>query len=162
MKQVILLLAAAVGFMACKSGDKKKADTGISADSEIKRTKDSIIKANNEATAQQAADTNNTSVQWLDSTFLDLGKQKEGKPIEITFRFKNTGNKNLVIQSVTAGCGCTIPETPQQPFAPGETGTIKAKFNGIGNGETRKDVNVTANIVPATQTLTFRMELVKK
>lgn len=105
---------------------------------------------------------NNTTIQWLDSTYLDLGKQKEGKEIEITFRFKNTGNKNLVIRSVSAQCGCTIPEKPEKPFAPGEEGVIKAKYNGSGHGETRKEVYVTANTNPSSShTLTFRADLAK-
>ncbi|MBK6384288.1 MAG: DUF1573 domain-containing protein [Chitinophagaceae bacterium] len=103
-----------------------------------------------------------TTIQWLDSTYLDLGKQKEGKEIEISFRFKNTGTKNLVIETVTAQCGCTIPEKPEQPFAPGEEGVIKAKFNGSGHDETRKQVYVKANISPdGADTLTFRAQLVK-
>ena len=77
--------------------------------------------------------------------------------MRVSFRFKNTGTKNLIIQSVTAQCGCTIPEKPEKPFAPGEEGVIKAKYNGSGHGETRKEVYVTANTnLPDKHTLTFR------
>ncbi len=80
----------------------------------------------------------------------------------MTFRFKNTGNKSLVIENVTAQCGCTIPEKPEKPFAPGEEGVIKAKYNGSGHGEVRKEVYVTANTSPdKAYTLTFHVELTK-
>jgi hypothetical protein len=160
MKPVVVILFAATSFIACKSGDKKAIISQATRDS---LTKDSIIKqANGNNTNISTDTTNNTTIQWLDSTYLDLGKQKEGKEIEITFRFKNTGSKNLVIQNVTAQCGCTIPEKPEKPFAPGEEGVIKAKYNGSGHAETRKEVYVTANTNPAnTHTLTFRAELVK-
>jgi hypothetical protein len=163
MKKVLILLLAAAGLSACGSGDKKMTDEEIG-----KRIKDSIAAANNttltRAPGEPAAEQmENTTIQWLDSTFVDLGKKPEGKEIEISFRFKNTGNKPLVIQSVSASCGCTVPEKPEKPFAPGEEGVIKAKFNGIGNGEVRKDVHVTANTNPsAAHTLTFRTELIKK
>jgi hypothetical protein len=106
---------------------------------------------------------NFTSITWLDSTFKDLGKVKEGEVVEVTYRFKNTGTHNLVISEVHAGCGCTTPETPQQPYAPGEEGVIKAKFDSKGRpGPAHKDVTVTANTLPnSTSLLTFQVEVLK-
>lgn len=153
MKQVVVILFAAISFMACKSSDKKATRSEITTDSIDGKDMTSIIPPDT---------ANFTTIQWLDSSYLDLGKQKEGKEIEISFRFKNTGNKNLVIETVNAQCGCTIPEKPEQPFAPGEEGVIKAKYNGSGHGETRKQVYIKANIKPyGTDTLTFRAELEK-
>ena len=82
--------------------------------------------------------------------------------VEVSYRFKNAGDKNLVIANVSASCGCTVPEKPEKPFAPGEEGVIKAKFNSKGRskGETRKDVFVTANTKPENLTqLSFRVEI---
>jgi hypothetical protein len=148
MKKIFLVLWIATGFLACKTNDKKV--TKMTAEDSAK------IESAMKDTA------NYTTIQWLDSTYLDLGKQPEGKAIEMTFKFKNTGTKNLVIQNVTAQCGCTIPEKPEKPIAPGEEGIIKAKFNGSGHGEIRKEVYVTANTSPnPAHTLTFRAELIK-
>ena len=145
--------------MACKSGDKKVDGLDKITDS-LAIAKQNLLKG---ATATGPIDTSNfTSIQWLDSTYLDLGQQKEGKEITISFRFKNTGTKNLVIENVSAQCGCTIPEKPEKPFVPGEEGVIKAKFSGAGHDETRKQVYVKANISPdGADTLTFRTQLVK-
>ncbi|MEI2739642.1 MAG: DUF1573 domain-containing protein [Chitinophagaceae bacterium] len=159
MKKAVAILVAVISLAACKSGDKKATADVVNKDSLDQTMKDSL--AGNPANPPVADTANNTTIQWLDSTYLDLGKQKEGKEIEISFRFKNTGSKNLVIQSVSAQCGCTIPEKPEKPFAPGEEGIIKAKYNGSGHGETRKEVYVTANTSPASHTLTFRAELNK-
>lgn len=148
MKKIFLVLMVAVSFLACQTNDKKV----------------SKMTAEDSARIESAMkDTANyTTIQWLDSTYLDLGKQPEGKAIEMTFKFKNTGTKNLVIQNVTAQCGCTIPEKPEKPVAPGEEGIIKAKFNGSGHGEVRKEVYVTANTSPnPAHTLIFRTELIK-
>lgn len=156
MKKVLLIPVIALSIIACKSGDKKAADTGVVKDSLTNGTTTDVPVVTPPDTA------NFTSIQWLDSTYLDLGEKKEGKEIAISFRFKNTGTKNLVIESVTAQCGCTIPEKPEQPFAPGEEGVIKAKYNGSGHDETRKQVYVKANIKPdGADTLTFRAMLVK-
>lgn len=163
MKYPFVLLVAATSLLACESSDKK-AKGNLSPEDSLRMVKQQLIdEAAKTATPPVVADmANYTTIQWLDSTFIDLGKQKEGKEIEITFRFKNTGTKNLVIESVNAQCGCTIPEKPENAFAPGEEGVIKAKFNGAGHDETRKQVYVKANIQPdGADTLTFRAQLVK-
>lgn len=148
MKKGLLVLFAAIGMIACKTSDKKIGRVS---------TQDSAAFAN------AMNDTANyTTITWLDSTYIDLGKQPEGKSIELSYRFKNTGNKNLVIQNVTAQCGCTIPEKPERPIEPGEEGVIKAKYNGSGHGEVRKEVYVTANTSPnPAHTLVFHAELIK-
>jgi len=153
MRSVAVLILLAAGLMACKSSDKKAPGSGILKDPAKKEA----------ISSEQVMDTASfTTIEWLDSTYLDLGEQKEGKEQLISFRFKNTGNKNLVIENVSAQCGCTIPEKPEKPFTPGEEGVIKAKFNGSGHDETRKQVYVRANIKPdGNDTLTFRAFLVK-
>jgi hypothetical protein len=149
MKQISFFLLAAAFTVACNSSDKKTETS----------TNDSTSVVS--PTAATSADS--TTIQWLDSTYLNLGKLNEGKEVEITYRFKNTGTKNLIIANVTAQCGCTIPEKPEQPFAPGEEGIIKAKFNGSGSGQIRKEVYVTANTSPASShTLSFGAEIIKK
>jgi hypothetical protein len=103
-----------------------------------------------------------TTVAWLDSTSIDLGRIKEGQVVEARFHFKNTGDKNLVIERVSASCGCTVPETPEKPIPPGGEDVIKAKFDSRGKpGEQHKEVYVTANIAEGTQTLRFKVEVTK-
>jgi hypothetical protein len=81
----------------------------------------------------------------------------------VSFRFKNTGNKPLIISRVWAQCGCTVAETPQKPYAPGETGVIKAAFNSTGKpGLNSKEVYMSANTNPSTSTLVFRVEVKSK
>lgn len=136
----------AAGLFACQSADTK-AEKALTPEQKENATKDSA---------------NFTTIQWLDSTYRDLGKVKEGQVVEVSFRFKNSGTKNLVIANVSASCGCTVPEKPEKPYAPGEEGVIKAKFDSKGRpkGEARKEVFVTANTSPENlTTLAFRVEI---
>jgi hypothetical protein len=147
MKKILVTLVIAASLFACKNNDKKSA--GLSQEER------------NKAIADTA---NFTTIQWLDSTYKDLGKIKEGDVIEVSFRFKNSGTKNLIFSNVAASCGCTIPEKPEKPFAPGEEGTIKAKFNSQGKplGPVRKEIYATANTNPVSNTLTFSVEITNK
>lgn len=86
-----------------------------------------------------------TTVQWIDS-LVDFGTVKDGEKANINFRFKNTGDKPLIVQSVVAGCGCTVPEYTKEPVMPGGEGFIKAVFNSVGQPPTvHKSINVAMN-----------------
>jgi Protein of unknown function (DUF1573) len=139
MKQLLCIFAAAVCLVACQQRGSKT--------------------AGEQPAAPVFDSTSLTTIQWIDSTYQDLGTVKEGPEVDIAFKFKNTGDKNLVIENVTAGCGCTIVEKPKEPFAPGETGTIKAKFTTKGHPNTNeKSIFVTSNTkVNPDQELKFRI-----
>ena len=89
-----------------------------------------------------------TSVHMLDSTY-NFGKVTEGTKVVFDYHFRNTGRKPLVIASATASCGCTVPEKPEEPIQPGETGSIKVIFNTADRpGPAHKTVNVVSNAYP--------------
>jgi hypothetical protein len=149
MKYIFIILVAAL-VASCNANDH-------SAHSE----EDSAARAKR---LDAAMDTNNvTQIQWLDSIQQKLGKVKEGEQVAISWRFKNVGTKNLVIGNVSAGCGCTIPETPKEPIKPGEEGVIKAIFNSNNQmGSQNKNVMVMANTNPNSHALGFSIEVEKK
>jgi len=149
MKKSLIIFAVVVGLISCQMRTSKTAGEKELTEGE----KDLLLRDS----------ANFTSIQWIDSTFQDLGSVKEGPEVDISFKFKNIGNKNLIIQNVTASCGCTVVEKPQQPFAPGETGTIKAKFTTEGHtGTNNKSIYVIANTTGGTsQELKFRIVVEK-
>ena len=107
---------------------------------------------------------NYTSIQWIDSIQQNLGKINEGQTPEISWRFKNVGDKPLVIMNAQGTCGCTVAEKPEQPVAPGEEGVIKAKFSSEGRtGFQEKQVIVTTNTKGNTaHYLNFKVEVQKQ
>lgn len=97
-----------------------------------------------------------TTVQLMDSVF-DFGTIKEGDVVSFSYRFKNTGDKPLEVTEVTASCGCTVPEKPEQPVKPGEIGFIKVKFNSDRKpGQTHKTIAVVSNASSEFPTLLLK------
>jgi len=144
----ILFVCLAAGLFACGTNDQKTAGTADAMSAEDK--------------SKAVLDTANfTSIQWLDSINSNLGNIKEGQVVEVTYRFRNSGSKNLIFASVSASCGCTVPEKPEKPYAPGEEGVIKAKFDSKGrpHGEAQKMVYVQANTDPSMTTLSFKVNI---
>jgi len=64
----------------------------------------------------------------------DYGTIKNGANGECVFEFKNTGDAPLLISNSRGSCGCTVPEWPKEPIAPGATGTIKVKYDTMRTG----------------------------
>ena len=106
------------------------------------------LQTNNQLT-QQVEIKDATTVQIIDSAY-NFGKVADGEFVSYNFRFKNIGTKPLIVTNVSASCGCTVPEKPEQPIKPGETGFIKVKFDSKGRvGNAHKTVTVSSNAEPA-------------
>lgn len=125
------------------------------------QTKDSPVQGN--LVSGPVDSTKFTSIEWLEQT-KDYGKITEGQKLEVSFRFKNTGDKPLVIESVRPSCGCTVADPPKEPVAPGAEGEIKGAFDSNGkNGAQHKTIYVNAN-TKGTQSheLIFTVDVQKK
>lgn len=84
------------------------------------------------------------------SEVIDYGEIQKGSDGVRVFEFTNTGTVPLVITDVTSSCGCTIPEKPEGPIAPGKSGEIKVKYDTSKTGPIRKTITVYSNAdVPA-------------
>jgi hypothetical protein len=93
----------------------------------------------------------------FDEMDYNFGTVKDGEMVNHTFKFKNTGDQNLILLGVTGSCGCTVPEDwPKHPIAPGETGEIDVVFNSSGRvGNVLKHVSVEANTNPTVSKLSI-------
>ena len=89
-----------------------------------------------------------TTVKFAETEY-DFGKVKDGEKVTHVYKFTNTGKEPLIINSAKGSCGCTVPEWPKDPVAPGATGEIKVEFNSKGKaGQQSKTVTIMANTDP--------------
>ncbi|HQW87571.1 MAG TPA: DUF1573 domain-containing protein [Flavobacteriales bacterium] len=100
-------------------------------------------------------------VMSFDSTVIHMGRISQGTVVERSFRFRNTGEGDLVIADVRGSCGCTVgKDWPRRPIAPGGTGAITVAFDSEGReGIQEKTVSVVANTRPPTTVLTIKGEV---
>jgi hypothetical protein len=130
----IFLFAMSASLIACNVTDKKQ-NTAVGTTAGT--------TADNKMTEDSASF---TTLQWLDSVQQNLGSINKGAVVEISWKFKNTGDKPLIIQDVRPGCGCTVAEKPTEPIAPGAEGVIRAKYDSEnGSGTIHKEMTVLAN-----------------
>ena len=113
-----------------------------------------IENANVEAAAVRDASANKMAVMSFDKTFHDFGQITQGTPQQTVFTFTNTGDAPLIITDATSSCGCTIPDYPKNTtIAPGQQGQMVVNFNGSGQNQVTKTINVQANTANGSELL---------
>lgn len=91
----------------------------------------------------------------------DFGRITQGEKVAYSFKFKNTGSANLLISAANGSCGCTIPEYPKKPIAPGEEAAINVVFNSEGkSGMAEKSVTLVTNCEPSTRIIYIKANII--
>lgn len=91
---------------------------------------------------------------------IDFGEISQGEKVERVFNFTNIGEGDLIISNASGSCGCTVPDWPKQPIAPGESGEIKVVFDSNGKqGRQHKTVTLIANTTPNTTVLAIKGDI---
>lgn len=91
----------------------------------------------------------------------DFGRITEGEKVSYGFKFKNTGGANLIIASAAGSCGCTVPEYPRKPIAPGEEAVINVVFSSEGkSGMVEKSITIVTNCEPSTKMIYIKANII--
>ncbi len=77
------------------------------------------------------------SVLTFTTKVVDFGTMYESdSAIDISFHFMNPSNEKVVLQNVSANCGCMNSYCEKYEYEPGETGVLHVKFNPKGRSGT--------------------------
>lgn len=141
MKKALLTLSvfSILAFVSCKENASSKVNS------------DNVAEA-----AQRDEAGKQVPVMSFEKEEHDFGTIEQGTPQETIFKFTNTGNAPLIITNATSSCGCTVPDPPKDPIAPGETGELVVKFNGSGQNQVTKTITVNANTEKGSELLRIK------
>jgi hypothetical protein len=143
MKNSAVIVFLGLGLMGCKQDATSKIDVS----SQVERTEVSLDQVDTPTDAKMDFE----AIEW------DFGDINQGDVVVHAFKFTNSGSDPLIITNAKGSCGCTVPEWPRAPVAPGESGVIDVKFNSKGKkGKQNKRVTLTTNMVPSQQILTVK------
>jgi hypothetical protein len=92
--------------------------------------------------AVKAQDKKPDEVVKVNTEKYDFGKIKQGVPVSTYFELTNITDKPLVIENAWGSCGCTTPEVPKEPIAPGATTKLKVNYNAAAMNHFEKDVYI--------------------
>jgi hypothetical protein len=146
MKQLSYFLLAALFWASTACGNREQSRESAAAP----------------GTAETELELPSTKIRFSETAH-DFGQVQEGKKVTHTFEFVNTGTADLVLQSVKASCGCTVPKYSREPVRPGKKGSIEVAFNTKGRpGKQHKSVTVKTNTEPQTTVLSVSCEVLPK
>lgn len=150
MKKIFLPILAIFVFSSCQDMAKKVEDEKLSTDL-VKNQKTAVVE-------------NDSKVGSPEFTFEkeehDFGLLVDGEKVAYSFVFTNTGTAPLIISNAKGSCGCTVPNWPRNPIAPGEKGSIDVSFNSSGRkGMQNKAVTLTANTNPNRKIIKIKAEI---
>ena len=93
----------------------------------------------------------------------DFGTINQGDKVNYFFTFKNSGANDLIIKRALGSCGCTVPEFPKEPIAPGKEAKMKVTFNSTGkSGKVEKSVSVYANVPGGIKVVKIKANILVK
>jgi hypothetical protein len=93
---------------------------------------------------------------------LELGKRKNGIPIQVEFDISNTGNAPLIVSRIEGSCSCTVVADSSFRLNPGESKTILAEINTEQLfGELSKTISVHSNAEPREKTVVILFEIIE-
>lgn len=149
MRGIFILLVGICLFAACQNDAGSATEKSVEEiQSESKITNSSIVR--NPVSANEPEDTVNVAKMVFEEESFDFGEVNEGDVVEHVYKFTNTGKVPLIINNARSTCGCTVPEWPKEPIAPGEGGEIAVRFNTKNKkNKQQKPVTITANTYPA-------------
>lgn len=141
MKKVVFAagVVALFAFTSCKENASSKIKSDNVAEAAVR---DEAAKA--------------VPVMTFEKAEHDFGTIEQGTPQETSFKFTNTGNAPLIITDAKSSCGCTVPNPPKDPIAPGESSELVVKFNGSGQNQVTKTITVTANTEKGSELLRIK------
>lgn len=142
MKKLAILLLISGFYFSCTHENEGKITTEI---------------VNNPATAAGITDTVNVPKMTFEEEVFEFGDLSQGEKVTHTFKFKNTGKTDLVITSAQGSCGCTVPNYPKNPIAPGTEDVVEVSFDSHGKkGNQHKTITLVANTYPSTTVIAIK------
>ena len=139
-----------------KSGEVTSSiSDGSLSDEELKK---SINQAKSDEEKQLAIQLSTSTTLEFDKMIHDFGNVMSDTDNTTEFVVTNTGDKPLILEDVSASCGCTTPQKPEGPIAPGESDVIKVTFSPKPDqlNEITKSITVTANTLEKVHLLEIR------
>jgi hypothetical protein len=168
MKRLTIFILPLLMSSACvnqESATKTEEPKSIVAtDESVRELRQSLSDVEKEEQRLEQEALANMTTMSFDKMSHDYGKVPADTDNLTTFRVTNTGKKPLVIEKVSASCGCTTPSKPEKPILPVKSDEITVVFHPKETqlGQQNKTVTVIANTNPKMEVLSISAMVEKK
>jgi hypothetical protein len=161
--KIIYFFISILLFVSCGADNSSKKEGKLVStvvaneenEAELKKELSEVEKEEKERLESEASNITSMSFDKIEH---DFGKVKVDTDNKTIFYVTNTGKKPLIIEGVSASCGCTTPTKPEQAIQPGKKDKIEVVFHPKPGQlkEQSKTVTVTANTDPKMVVLNIK------
>jgi hypothetical protein len=168
MKRLTIFMLLLFAFAACtnqeKPSDNNEPQSIVATDESVRELRQSLSDVEKEEQRLAKEILANMTTMSFDKMSHDYGKVPADTDNKTIFRVTNTGKKPLMIEKVSASCGCTTPSKPDKPIPPGKSDEIVVVFHPKETqlGQQNKTVTVIANTDPKMEVLSISAMVEKK
>ena len=168
MKRLTIFILPLLVFSACTNQEKptntEEPQSIVATDETVRELRQSLSEVEKEEQRLEQEALANMTTMSFDKMSHDYGKVPADSDNKTIFRVTNTGEKPLVIEKVSASCGCTTPSKPEKPIPPGKSDEITVVFHPKETqlGQQNKTVTVMANTNPTMEVLNISAMVEKK
>jgi len=147
---ISILLLASCGSENSSKKEGKLVSTVVANEENEAELKKELSEVEKEEKERLESEASNITTMSFDKMEHDFGKVKADTDNKTVFYVTNTGKKPLIIEGVSASCGCTTPTKPENAIQPGKKDKIEVVFHPKPGQlkEQNKTVTVTANTDP--------------
>ncbi len=86
------------------------------------------------------------AVLYFPENEYNFGKVVQGRIVDYTFKFFNTGNSTLTIKDIRTSCGCTAALVSSKKIEPGKEGTLRVELDTSNRiGKLSRTVSIDSN-----------------
>lgn len=100
-----------------------------------------LIAQNNE----QSSENPNAPVLSFDKLEHDYGTMSQNGDGNAYFVYTNEGQEPLIFSRVKSSCGCTTPKWSRKPLMPGQSDTLKVRYDTKRLGSFNKSITISSN-----------------
>ncbi|MCK5765737.1 MAG: DUF1573 domain-containing protein [Bacteroidales bacterium] len=144
--RILIILLSGIGIFASCNSDNGKLPADV---------------VHNPVTASGEANMHDLPSLEFKETLHDFGTVIEGEKVTYSFKFKNTGGRDLLISNVSASCGCTATKYTKEAVTPGGEGVITVTFDTHRRrGFQNKSITVSANTQPNKVVLRIKAKVI--
>jgi hypothetical protein len=168
MKRLTIFILLLLAFSACtnqeNTTDTEEPQSIVATDESVRELRQSLSDVEKEEQRELQEALANMTTMSFDKMSHDYGIVSGDSDNKTTFRVTNTGKKPLIIEKVSASCGCTTPSKPEKPIPPGKSDEITVVFHPKETqlGAQHKTVTVIANTDPKMEVLNISAMVEKK
>jgi hypothetical protein len=101
------------------------------------------------------------AILFISEQIVEMNDIKFDSSYKINYLIKNNGNTDLVIDTITTSCGCSIPKLQKQRISAMDSAILSVEYKPVDTGRFDKKIVIKSNIDSSFTVVSFKGRAIK-